>query len=442
MKKVSSVILSLAMLLSVTTGTVNTVYAASNPYDYYAKDGGGNWANCTWWAWQLAYDNTGVALPKWGNAGTWYNSAPNAGYSCGTTPAVNSIAVKNGGGYGHVQFVTAVNGSQIYVKEGGYRGTTNGYHEGWTSTSGIIGYIYLESTNQSGSPIGGGSQTVSDGEYHIVSALNKNMGLDAENGGSENGTNICLYNNIGDSTQTFNVKYLGDGFYSIVHKKSQKSLDVDNAGTAYRTNVKLYTSYGSDAQKWVIQTSGDGYFYIKSKCNGLCIDVDNASATNKANIQMYGENGTNAQKWAFIASGGTQSVPDGDYHIVPALNNNYGLDVYNCDNKDGTNVQLFNNINDSNQVFNVRYNGNGYYTLTHKKTNKVLDMYNGGTYFGTNINIYSSNNTDAQRWLIKSDEKGYYYIIAKNSGLFVDVKSGEVKNGTNIWGYIGNKTDS
>ena len=446
------------MLLSVTAGISITSQAIGqygvdlNSAGYNSQNIYKNRPQCTWYCWGRAYEKLGVSLPKWGNAISWDDNAdadPN--YTVGTVARANSIMVENdtsGDGHGHVMFVEKVENGYAYITEGNW--LSSDYHEdrinlstmvrdSWTShTLSPVRYIYLTG----GSPIGGGAQTVSDGEYHIVSALNRNMGLDAEDGKTANDTNICLYNNIEDSTQTFILKYLGDGFYSIIHKKSQKSLDVNMASTANGTNVKLYTYSGNDAQRWVVQTSGDGYFYIKSKCNGLCVDVTNASTSNKSNIQMYSGNNSNAQKWAFIAANGTQSVPNGNYHIVSALNNNYGLDVYGCENKNGTNVQLFNNKSDANQVFNINCDKKGYYTITHNKTSKVLDMYNNGTYFGTNVNIYAANGTDAQKWIIKSDGKGYYYIIAKNSGLFIDVKDGKAENYNNVWGYIGNGSNA
>lgn len=156
-KKMLSVILSLLFLTGIVgvglseNGMLSiTAEAASNPYSYNATYNG-EWANCTWWAWQLAYDNTGVALPAWGNAKSWYSSAQTAGFQCDNNPAPNSIACYFRGDLGHVQFVSAVSGNQIYVKEGGYSGTSNGYHEGWRSTSGVDGYIHLV---QSHNPVG------------------------------------------------------------------------------------------------------------------------------------------------------------------------------------------------------------------------------------------------------------------------------------------------
>ncbi len=114
-------------------------YAAVNPYY-------GGWSNCTWSAWQLCYDYTGIALPRLGNAGAWYGTAAAYGYSVGTAPAAMSIGVWSN----HVVFVTEVSedGSMVYIKEGGYCG---GYHEGWipsqSNRNGQIfyGYIYVGS---------------------------------------------------------------------------------------------------------------------------------------------------------------------------------------------------------------------------------------------------------------------------------------------------------
>ena len=117
-------------------------YTAVNPYY-------GGWSNCTWSAWQLCYDYTGIALPRLGNAGAWYGNAPAYGYAVGTAPAPMSVIVWSN----HVGFVTEVSedGSMIYVKEGGYCG---GYHEGWWPSQGgrngqaFYGFIYVGSGGQ------------------------------------------------------------------------------------------------------------------------------------------------------------------------------------------------------------------------------------------------------------------------------------------------------
>ena len=99
-------------LLVINIVSVSLVNAATNPYNETGPYG----TNCTWYAWQKAYDKAGVALPGLGDAKNWYKNAQNKGYSVGTTPKANSIIVwGNWTEYGHVGYVEKVNGNTLYV---------------------------------------------------------------------------------------------------------------------------------------------------------------------------------------------------------------------------------------------------------------------------------------------------------------------------------------
>lgn len=144
-KKLQSIaVLIISMFLVITSSMMfATQEVFANPYP-------GGYSNCTWTAWQICYETTGVSLPGWSDAGTWLNSAKKAGYSTGMTAKANSIAVWTGNG-GHVAFVSAVSGNQMYIKEGGYDG---GYNEQWIGTNAsrsygtqsLAGFIYVKNT--------------------------------------------------------------------------------------------------------------------------------------------------------------------------------------------------------------------------------------------------------------------------------------------------------
>ena len=111
----------------------------NNPYS-------GGWGNCTWGAWQAAYNYTGVSLPGFGNAYNWVNAAQAYGYATGMTPRAGSVIVLTN----HVAYVSAVSedGQYVYIIEGNYMGR---YNERWISAyngspSGqkLRGYIYLK----------------------------------------------------------------------------------------------------------------------------------------------------------------------------------------------------------------------------------------------------------------------------------------------------------
>lgn len=101
---------------------------ANNPYP--CCDNGGN---CTWYAWHNACCSMDVALPGWGNAKQWTgNARANASYSVSATPTSNSVSCRDIGTYGHVGYVSALNGGGgIQVKEqscwGSYGASTTNY---------------------------------------------------------------------------------------------------------------------------------------------------------------------------------------------------------------------------------------------------------------------------------------------------------------------------
>lgn len=98
-----------------------SVSASSNPYPKTQTIEGITTISCTYFAWQEAYEKLGVELPRWGNAGNWYERALKNGYKVGSEAKPNSIAVwkDNNSIYGHVAYVVAVNGDNMLVNEGG-----------------------------------------------------------------------------------------------------------------------------------------------------------------------------------------------------------------------------------------------------------------------------------------------------------------------------------
>lgn len=393
------------------------------------------------------YAYLGVSPVK-GNGKDYATNALPSGwkrYTSGTSPQPGDIGyyTTGGGGYGHVFIILSVNGSNNI-----------GLHQNWGSKpcqkvtqqnsklSGIIRPDWKTTTvndrDKVGSPIGGGSQVLSDGDYHIVSALNQNKGVDVNEAKTANGTNIQLWNNIDYSTQVFTVKWLGNGFYSIRQRSSGKSLDVHGSGRNWGTNVELYTYNETSNQQWVIrQTNNPQYFQIVSRCNGLALDVNGGSDANGTNIQVWGSHNENSQKWKFIAAGDNvgKTLSDGNYEIVSALDNSKCLDVVGNGSANNTNVDLWTRHHGNNQRWKVKYLGSGYYTITSLASGKNLDMYENRQVAGTNIGIYSVNNANSQQWILKSAGNGYYYIIHKGSGLYLDINGGQNKDGANIQGW-------
>lgn len=387
----------------------------------------------------------------WGNANNWGNAARQCGFTVDMTPKKGSVYWSDSGAYGHVAWVSEVNGNSVRIEEYNHLSNPGGYHERVVDVSTASGYIHIKDISEISSEIlgshidQGGKQSVMDGDYHIVCSDNLNQCLDIENASKDNEANAWIFNSVTDSKQVFTVRYLGNGFYSIMNKHSGKYLDVQGAGLENKTNVWQYEKNGSDAQQWAIYDAGDQKsFWIQSRCNGFYLDRNNAETKNKTNVQVHVQNGTEAQKWLFIPWGPSvgKTISNGTYSIVATKNKKMALSTEGNKTSKETTVLLGNNSKKAGQVYDVKYLGDGYYSITNKKSGLCLDVDRAAQERGTNVKLYTKNGSDAQKWIIKPSGNGSYNIISKCNGRYLDIVDNKISDRTKVWIYDGNGTDA
>lgn len=211
------------------------VSAASNPYGKYQDLYGVKTIRCTWYAWQQAYDNAGVALPGWGNAQTWYNSAAIAGYSVGKDARPNSIAVwSSSDNYGHVAYVVSVDadGKYMTVNEAGIPTTEN---EGViigsrpsTSAANLIGFIYLDEAPKNNDDNYISSSQSNESNTSLKKSSNNNLtNLSIDIAEFVFNKDILEYNlEVPYDTQIITIKATAESDNAIVTGAGQKALKV------------------------------------------------------------------------------------------------------------------------------------------------------------------------------------------------------------------------
>lgn len=146
-------------------------------------------------------------------------------------------------------------------------------------------------------------RTIADGNYHIVSALDENMVLDVPHGSSKDGTRIQIFSNKNGQAdnQVFSVKYLNNGYYSIIAKTTGKMIDDDGNGAFNGNKISIITPNGSESQQWIIKDSSiNGFFEIVSKHKNQVLDVEGGNANPETKVQLYSRNNTKAQAWKFV----------------------------------------------------------------------------------------------------------------------------------------------
>lgn len=139
-------------------------------------------------------------------------------------------------------------------------------------------------------------KTVEDGEYHILSGVNSEYGMEIYVASQDDYANCDIYESSENDNQIFTLTYLGNGYYSIIAKHSGKALEAQGGGTKKYTKVTQFSWNSSDAQKWIIRQCSDGYEII-NKASGLYLDLSGGIAVNETNVQLYVGNGTKAQAW-------------------------------------------------------------------------------------------------------------------------------------------------
>lgn len=280
-----------------------------------------------------------------------------------------------------------------------------------------------------------GMKAIDDGVYAIETGVNSNKVLDVIDAVKYSGGNVQIFTKNNARCQKVEVKYLGDGYYTIQFRHSGMLLDVANGETVYGNNVWQCTRNDSDAQKWVIKDLGDGYYNIISKCSNTYLTVTNGTDKNCANIEINKQRNDKSQKFRFIKQEvyeGTKTIDDGVYVIETGVNSNKAIDVIDAVTYSGGNVQIFTKNNARCQKVAIKYVGDGYYTIQFRHSGKLLDVANGVALDGTNVWQCNDNGSDAQKWIIKDLGNGYYNIISKCSDTFLTVKNGKDVNCTNI----------
>ena len=139
---------------------------------------------------------------------------------------------------------------------------------------------------------------------------------------------------------------------------------------------------------------------------------------------------------------GTKTLEDGKYRIILSEYPEFGMDVAHENYTDGTNIQIYQNTTEDNQIYEVTHIGDGFYKIIHCDSGKSIDVAGGLKSDSTNLQLYTWNDTDSQKWVIYEISDGVYGIISKCSDKAINVSGGVFENERNVNLYFWNNTIS
>jgi lipoprotein-anchoring transpeptidase ErfK/SrfK len=130
-------------------------------------------------------------------------------------------------------------------------------------------------------------------------------------------------------------------------------------------------------------------------------------------------------------------LPEGRYRIRPAISDVRVLDIDKGSTAPGANVQIYQSNNGENQIFDVGYDANGFYTITNVKSGKVLDIAGAQAKQGANVIQYDSHGRGNQKWIIiesRDARNNSVYMLASSlaADIMLDVNAGADRDLANV----------
>ena len=164
-----------------------------------------------------------------------------------------------------------------------------------------------------------------------------------------------------------------------------------NTNTSMQVDyVRAYSATGSGTGS-ASTISSNAWYNLVSQTSSKCLDAA-GWGTNDGTpaIQWVCGSQQNNQEWQL------QSTDSGYYTIVNRNAPNEVLDVTGMGTAPGTKVELWQNLNGSNQQWMPVPLGNGSYKLVGRQSGLCLDVPGSSTENGTNLQIWNCNGTGAQ----------------------------------------------
>lgn len=140
-----------------------------------------------------------------------------------------------------------------------------------------------------------------------------------------------------------------------------------------------------------------------------------------------------------------QNINSGEIYFVKNKNSGKYLDVEHGVDANGTNVSQYQYNGKTNQKWKVNYVGNGLYNLIPMcSSTRMLDIYNANDFQRANVDIWiDGNQSPARRFAIVLNQDGYSYRLLSQCSNYtraVTVEGRSCTNGANVFQYTYNGT--
>jgi arabinoxylan arabinofuranohydrolase len=197
-----------------------------------------------------------------------------------------------------------------------------------------------------------------------------------------------------------------DEYYFVYHRRTSTNVDerqvaidrmfFDAAGNIVPVRITNSGVIKYDGTCYASNPLPDGVYAIRSKINttagaGLYLDIPGCDVNN-ADVKTWTRTTCEGQKWTVTYQN------NGFYKIISYAVNHKSLDLNSCGPDRGTNIQVYDQLNNDCQLWRIEAVGNGYYRVMARGSNNVMDLADGSATPGADVRSWTWNASDAQLW--------------------------------------------
>lgn len=199
-----------------------------------------------------------------------------------------------------------------------------------------------------------------------------------------------------------------DEYYFIYHRRTstniherQVAIDrmfFDGSGNIMPVNITTSGTVLSAGGTACLTPNpiANGTYAIRSRINttggqGLYLDISGC-ATGNADVRTWTKSACLGQVWNVTYQG------NGFYKIISQQPTHKSLDLDACTIDRGGNIQVWDPFTNDCQLFRIESVGSGYYRIMTKAGNNVLDIQDGSQTPGADVRAWSWNGANPQQW--------------------------------------------
>lgn len=256
--------------------------------------------------------------------------------------------------------------------------------------------------------------------------------LDVTGGSYADEAPLQVYMGNGTLAQKFWARKDDRGYYSFQCANSARYLSARESDGA----ILQISDKEADEAKWSIEICFGKGIELKNKKTGKVLSISGSGGS----VVCVDKNGATSQGWSITS---VPLISDGFYEFAPMHATGQRLDVTGGSRSNGANVQIYVSNGTLSQRVWVRSVGGGWYSLTACCSAYPLDVLNCSDADGTNVQQWQWNGSNAQKWRFEMGESGIKIVSACGNKV-LEVSDGATANGANVqlWSYTGSAAQS